>query len=153
MPVVTAYTVSGQDVKTSSFYSSTRFCPILPPYLPACWVSHRKKHNPGNWSSRVALEDLCFTRGNYFPAMESETVRRARPFARRRARTLRPSGVAIRARKPCLLTLFLFEGWNVLFISVVRFLFDFPQVEEHSYELFLRNQKTFHIFCLPAHEI
>ena len=46
----------------------------------------------------------------YLPAIESLTVRRARPLARRRARTLRPSAVDILSRKPCLLTLFLLEG-------------------------------------------
>lgn len=61
---------------------------------------------------------LMFLLADYFDAMESETVRRARPLARRRARTLRPSGVAILARKPCLFTLLRLEGWNVLFIAV-----------------------------------
>lgn len=55
---------------------------------------------------------------NYLLAMEQETVRRRRPLARRRARTLRPSLVDILSRKPCLLTLFLLEGWKVLFIAV-----------------------------------
>lgn len=48
--------------------------------------------------------------GNYLPEMLSETVKRARPLARRRARTLRPSGVDILSRKPCLLTLLRLEG-------------------------------------------
>jgi hypothetical protein len=37
-------------------------------------------------------------------------VRRARPLRRRRARTARPPGVAMRARKPTLLFRFLFDG-------------------------------------------
>ena len=57
-------------------------------------------------------------RGDYLRPSESETVRRARPLARRRASTLRPSAVAMRSRKPCLLTLLRFEGWYVLFISL-----------------------------------
>ena len=55
---------------------------------------------------------------DYLPAIEEETVRRRRPLARRRASTLRPSAVDILSRKPCLITLFLFEGWNVLFIAL-----------------------------------
>lgn len=47
---------------------------------------------------------------DYLLPIESETVRRARPLARRRARTLRPSGVDILSRKPCLLTLLRLEG-------------------------------------------
>ena len=57
----------------------------------------------------------------------SETVREARPFARRRASTLRPFAVAILSRKPCLLTLLRLEGWNVLFIACI-FYFDYLQV-------------------------
>lgn len=65
---------------------------------------------------------------DYLPAMESLTVKRARPLARRRANTLRPSGVDILSRKPCLLTLFLLEGWNVLFIAVSYYsFFDYSQ--------------------------
>ena len=55
----------------------------------------------------------------YLEAISSETVRHLRPLARRRARTLRPFLVAMRSRKPCLLTLLRFEGWNVLFIAIL----------------------------------
>lgn len=55
----------------------------------------------------------------YLPAMLSETVSEARPLARRRARTLRPSFVAILSRNPCLLTRRRLEGWYVLFIFMV----------------------------------
>lgn len=55
--------------------------------------------------------------------MEQLTVRRRRPLARRRANTLRPFAVDIRSRNPCLFTLFLLEGWNVLFITVYYFRF------------------------------
>lgn len=54
----------------------------------------------------------------YLQPRWSETEREARPLARRRAMTLRPSLVAILSRKPCLLTLLRLEGWNVLFISI-----------------------------------
>ena len=40
-----------------------------------------------------------------------------RPLALRLAKTLRPLAEAIRSRNPCLFLLFLFEGWNVLFIK------------------------------------
>src|SRR5258706_10566767 len=43
-------------------------------------------------------------------------VRRARPLARRLARTLRPLAVAIRARKPCVRLRCKLLGWKVLFI-------------------------------------
>lgn len=66
---------------------------------------------------------------DYLPAIEEETVRRRRPLARRRASTLRPSAVDILSRKPCLLTLFLFEGWNVLFIALWCILFYFHNSE------------------------
>ena len=59
----------------------------------------------------------------YLLAIESETVKRKRPFARRRASTLRPLAVDILKRKPCLFTLFLFEGWYVLFIANMFFRF------------------------------
>jgi len=39
-----------------------------------------------------------------------------RPFLLRAASTLRPLAEAMRSRKPCLLVLFLREGWNVRFI-------------------------------------
>ena len=57
----------------------------------------------------------------YLLRIVSDTVRRKRPFARRRANTLRPSAVDILSRKPCLFALFLFEGWNVLFIADIFF--------------------------------
>ena len=64
---------------------------------------------------------FCVTLLKYYLLIEWETDRRARPLARRRASTLRPSAVDILKRKPCLFTLFLFEGWNVLFIFVSYF--------------------------------
>lgn len=56
---------------------------------------------------------------DYLLAMRSDTVRYLRPLARRRASTLRPSGVDMRSRKPCLLTRLRLEGWNVLFIALI----------------------------------
>ena len=46
----------------------------------------------------------------------SETVSFFLPFLLRAANTLRPLAEAMRSRKPCLLVLFLREGWNVRFI-------------------------------------
>ena len=53
----------------------------------------------------------------------SETVSFLRPFARRAFKTLRPLAVDILSRKPCLFRLFLFDGWNVLFISWIFYCF------------------------------
>ena len=56
-------------------------------------------------------------RNNYrLCSLLSETLMLLRPFLRRAAKTARPVADAIRERKPCLLRLFLLEGWNVLFI-------------------------------------
>jgi hypothetical protein len=46
--------------------------------------------------------DLCL--------FSSDTVRRVLPLALRAANTLRPFGVDILSRKPCLFLLFLFDG-------------------------------------------
>lgn len=53
--------------------------------------------------------------------LSSETVSLCLPWALRAAKTLLPLAVAILSLKPCLFTLFLREGWYVLFI--VRYLF------------------------------
>lgn len=45
------------------------------------------------------------------------TVNRLRPLARRRLRTLRPPGVSMRARKPCVRFLLMLLGWYVRFIE------------------------------------
>jgi hypothetical protein len=42
---------------------------------------------------------------------EPQTVRRLRPFARRRAKTRRPERVAMRARKPCVRWRRILLGW------------------------------------------
>lgn len=55
----------------------------------------------------------------YYPLYSSDTVSLALPLARRDASTLLPLAVAMRERNPCLFFLFLLEGWNVLFISVI----------------------------------
>jgi len=44
-------------------------------------------------------------------------ARRARPFARRAERTLRPPTLFIRARKPCVRLRLTTEGWNVRFMG------------------------------------
>lgn len=46
----------------------------------------------------------------------SDTVNFFLPLALLAANTFRPFASAIRARKPCLLFLFLLEGWYVLFV-------------------------------------
>ena len=54
---------------------------------------------------------------HYFLCLGSdETETFFLPLALRLANTLRPLAEAMRSLKPCLFLLFLFEGWNVLFI-------------------------------------
>ncbi len=66
---------------------------------------------------------LCFLGNRYFltPTYSSETVNFLLPFARRAARTRRPLAVDILSRKPCLFFLLRFDGWYVLFITLVLF--------------------------------
>lgn len=52
----------------------------------------------------------------YFALLSSDTVNLNLPLALLAARTLLPFLVAILDLKPCLLALFLLDGWNVLFI-------------------------------------
>ena len=59
----------------------------------------------------------------YLPWCSLDTLSDLRPFLRRAERTRRPLAVSIRWRKPCLFTLFLLWGWNVLFIVLSYFLF------------------------------
>ena len=57
----------------------------------------------------------------YLPWCSSDTVSFLRPWARREANTRRPFFVDILSRKPCLFTLLLLWGWNVLFIFYLKF--------------------------------
>lgn len=54
-----------------------------------------------------------------------DTVSLARPRARRRASTLRPFLVAMRARKPCTFTRWRFLGWYVLTEEAISFTLSF----------------------------
>lgn len=96
---------------------------ILAPYGTHTFVALLRCHSVGhtlynNPKSKSAARNhipaaLCFRKATYIAyllAMLLLTVRRRRPLARRRASTLRPSGVDILSRNPCLFTLFLFEG-------------------------------------------
>jgi hypothetical protein len=53
---------------------------------------------------------------NYFAVYSSETDNFFLPFARLADITFLPFFVAILDLNPCLFFLFLFDGWNVLFI-------------------------------------
>lgn len=53
----------------------------------------------------------------------SETVSFLRQWRRRAASTRRPFAVAILSRKPCLLTRLRREGWNVLFMIYIFYIF------------------------------
>ena len=76
-----------------------------------------------NKKGRITLPLIVISWIIYFLGYSSETVSFFLPFARRAANTLRPLAVAIRSRNPCLFFLFLFEGWNVLFIVVTFYYF------------------------------
>jgi hypothetical protein len=65
-------------------------------------VGRAREPNGSRVARRWRQEPPCFD-GN-------ETVRRLRPFLRRRERTARPHRVAIRARNPCLVIRRLFRG-------------------------------------------
>jgi len=59
-------------------------------------------------------EELWEMRYLFEYSLETESF--LRPLARRADNTFRPLAVDILSRKPCLFFLFLFDGWNVLFI-------------------------------------
>lgn len=62
---------------------------------------------------------IRFGQKNYFFApRSSETVNFLRPLALRALITFLPPTLSILLLKPCLLVLFLLDGWNVLFIAV-----------------------------------
>lgn len=93
-------------------------------------AGEEKNNQQGSASTAPLLEDTIklFARSQPMVGREretpvqgfdqrSETVRRWRPLARRRARTLRPLLVAMRARNPCFLARRRLFGWKVLFIG------------------------------------
>lgn len=57
----------------------------------------------------------------------SDTLKRFLPLARRAANTLLPFAELIRSLNPCLFLLFLCEGWNVLFMTLMLILNTFYQ--------------------------
>ena len=63
-----------------------------------------------DWSGQYRKENYSLS------SVSSETVSFFRPLALLADSTLRPFAVDILSRKPCLFFLFLFEGWNVLFV-------------------------------------
>jgi hypothetical protein len=67
--------------------------------------------------ARVAKRKLGKHRNQCF-LLAVETVRLARPFARRRRITARPLGVFMRARKPWVRRRLRFEGWKVRFMTI-----------------------------------
>lgn len=68
---------------------------------------------PDAGDARKALPGPRVGSGYLLP---TDTMRRARPFLRRRERVARPPRVFIRARNPCLLTRFRLRGLYVGFI-------------------------------------
>jgi hypothetical protein len=59
----------------------------------------------------ILIQITCYLRN-----ISSETVSLFLPLALLRASTLRPLAEDILSLKPCLLRLFVFDGWYVLFI-------------------------------------
>lgn len=79
----------------------------------------------------------------------SDTVSFFLPFALLFAKTALPLAVAILSLKPCLFLLFLFEGWNVLFIAyyILSFFSNFG-LQKYVFFLSLQIKITFFWACL-----
>ena len=84
---------------------------------------------------------------NYLPWCSLDTVSCLRPFLRRIESTRRPLAVVIRSRKPCLLTLFLLCGWNVLFIFWI-YLICYYFIQFISTCIYRNNMRIRRIFIL-----
>ena len=85
------------------------------------------------------IPSIWWAEEDYFPWCSSDTVSFLRPLARREANTLRPFLVAILSRKPCLFTLLLLWGWNVLFIACICFYVIIPRGNPHFWAAKLGN--------------
>lgn len=72
----------------------------------------------GNQSRVRAVDSLALGKDNFEARFAGSFYQasRARPFNRRRLRTLRPSVVLMRTRKPCVVCLCRLFGWYVRFI-------------------------------------
>jgi len=88
--------------------------------LVCSWCGGEYKKTAGAPASAVKYPLKVCTAGESHPAREAFaprrevhplTVRRCRPFARRREMILRPAFVLMRARNPCLLTRRRLLGW------------------------------------------
>jgi hypothetical protein len=69
----------------------------------------------------------------FLPRLSSDTVSFFLPFALRAASTLRPFAVDILSRKPCLCLRLVFEGWYVLFISLLFFILEFFGRQKYTF--------------------
>jgi hypothetical protein len=74
-----------------------------------------------NYSDYILLSvgGESYKKQDYFFGKESDTVSTFLPFALRADNTFRPLRDDILSLNPCLFFLFLFDGWYVLFISVL----------------------------------
>ena len=89
----------------------------------------KKRRHPDDASFIPAMPgSICFS-GWANSQSSSETVSLFLPLRRRAASTFLPLAVDILLRKPCLLALFLVEGWNVLFIIIYLF---YPIIQSFS---------------------
>jgi hypothetical protein len=92
------------------------------------YIEMQKKEAAGRGHFFFLVEPcLPFDKGRPDNYLSSETVSLFLPLRRRAASTFLPLAVDILLRKPCLLALFLSEGWNVLFILSVYFIFTFQE--------------------------
>ena len=106
---------------------ATRFPTIMPILACFFWLGRQSNVNQ-RWptlsgSSKTRLKSALVTnrllRGKLKItglSHQAYGISRLRPLARRLLNTLRPSIVAMRARKPCFLLQGMTLGWNVLFI-------------------------------------
>ena len=76
------------------------------------------------------------------------TVRRFRFFARRRFKTFFPPGLALRAKKPCVLLLFFFLGWYVVDILLL-----YHTIQEKQAGLAWFCSPTLRLVCLFYREL
>ena len=90
---------------------------------------HAKTRTLGSPRSRQERSDICGTEPlptAKTPAL-AQTLKRARPLARRARSTARPPRVRIRTRNPCVRFLRTTEGWKV------RFMRQIPEIDRTFY--------------------
>jgi hypothetical protein len=93
-------------------------------------------------------------RATYLREKSSETLSFFLPFALRADNTLRPDALDILSLNPCLFLFFLFDGWNVLFMTGFLYIYvifnyfskSFRSKRVHKDNTFCDNHKPDHDF-------